>query len=370
MKKVTTALFLILFTVFTASCANEAPQLTDFLEYKVDFSKEFIVVEKKPDEAFTVLNLSDSQLTSAEWHEGTVTRDVIIYTLNELINRIDPDMITLSGDLAWAEEIGSYRNLAEILDGYGIPWAPVWGNHDNEKDFGAVDRVEMLYSAYKNCIYQAGDPNLGNGNYIISIQENGAPITGIFMVDSHNTSTYIGPDDVKFSGYSTLNDDQRSWYGYGVENMKDLGYKDSMIIMHIPIFAYKTAFEEAFNSEYDPMLITWEESSDDKYWNEGYESSFGVHYKPSGTPPVDDGMFELIKNHGHTSLVLAGHDHTNNFVINYKGITLAQALHLGMGSYWHQSLNGGTVIKINSDGIYDIYHEYVNVDHIVAKYEE
>ena len=39
----------------------------------------------------------------------------------------------------------------------------------------------------------------------------------------------------------------------------------------------------------------------------------------------------------------------------------------GMGCYWAPDLNGGTVLKIDSDGVKSIYHEYVDVSEFLEK---
>jgi len=54
-----------------------------------------------------------------------------------------------------------------------------------------------------------------------------------------------------------------------------------------------------------------------------------------------------------------GHDHNNNWIIRHRGIRFVFSLKTGPGCYWEPELNGGTVIKITSNGIGDIYHEYV-----------
>lgn len=355
---------LLLLPLLTACKQDNSSKLLDFI-YTPQLNDEYIVLEKSPEDDFIILNLTDTQLFSSEWEEGNINREILEYTVNELVNKTQPDLITISGDLAWAGETQAYKMLADLIDSFGVPWAPVWGNHDNEDGLAYVDVIEELYMTYENCIYLEGPEEFGSGNYIISIEENGTPITGIFMMDTHDHDYQIDEVGNKVWGYSRLYNEQLLWYQGHAVKMKKLGYKDSAIIMHIPIYAYKDAFNEAFNiNEYSPV-ITWEESYNDKYWNEGYKGSFGVRYELGGFPPVEDGVIDIIEDIGHTKYMITGHDHVNNFVINYRGINLVYALKTGMGCYWHQSLNGGTVIKVSSEGISELYHEYINVDHIV-----
>ena len=56
--------------------------------------------------------------------------------------------------------------------------------------------------------------------------------------------------------------------------------------------------------------------------------------------------------------VFAGHDHVNNYIINYKNVKLIYALKTGIGCYYSAELCGGTVLEISDEGIGKVYHEY------------
>ena len=386
------AAMIMAISCLTSCSQQETPELLDFANYTPHFNEEYAVLEKSPDEDFIILNLSDTQLNDDEVAEGTVQREVLEYTIDELIKKTNPDLITISGDLAWARQFASYKHLCDLIESYGIPWAPVWGNHDNENmdEYWAphgeyeyitdlnyllddnlmtgLDDLENLVSTYENCLFQKGAEEMGSGNYVISIEENGTPITGIFMMDAHIKDTYTDANGNEFKEDGSLNEEQKIWYEYRIRSMKELGYKDSILILHQPIHAYKIAFNEAFNFEYSPNAVPWQESADDKYWTEGYEDSFGVNHD-GVYGDVDDGVLELLKEYDHTKYVVVGHNHMNNFVINYQGITLAYALKTGMGCYWEQNLSGGTVIRISSNGIEELYHEYIDVSHIIEAHQ-
>lgn len=59
--------------------------------------------------------------------------------LRKTINDVNPDLILLTGDIVYGgyDDAGtSFTKLVDFLDGYDIPWAPVFGNHDNESKMG------------------------------------------------------------------------------------------------------------------------------------------------------------------------------------------------------------------------------------------
>ena len=60
-------------------------------------------IPKQKDKDFTVLNLSDPQLKEWEWGldgGNPENSNIFKYTVDELIERTKPDLITITGDLA------------------------------------------------------------------------------------------------------------------------------------------------------------------------------------------------------------------------------------------------------------------------------
>ena len=145
------------------------------------------------------------------------------------------------------------------------------------------------------------------------------------------------------------------WYKESIAKLKELGCTDSTLITHIPLDCYSDAIEAAYKNP----ECTLEESYTDEPWNEGYEDSFGVWGEGPTGISFDDLFFEAIQEAGnHTKHVLVGHDHYNNFSIDYEGIRLTYAMKTGPGSSYINDLRGCTVIKVGSEGVSELYHEY------------
>lgn len=305
------------------------------------------ILEKKPERDFIVLNLTDPQLADSDWHEES--REVLILrnTAEDLIKRVSPDLITVSGDISYSDHMRAYENFINLMDSFRIPWAPVWGNHDNQGGAGSVERQVGLMAGSKYCLYEEGDAALGNGNYTIAIRENGRIIYGIIMMDSHDRMPFTNAEGKTVDEWAHLIPAQLEWYR---GQIKALDGVKTAVILHIPIYAYRTAFKAAWNSAYDPGSVSISESGDDKYWNEGYRGSLGVKYENIASYPADEGMFDLIRELASTDTVLCGHEHINNFIIRHEGVTLVYALKTGKGCYWIEQLNGGTVLRISEKG--------------------
>lgn len=319
-------------------------------------------IEKKPGVDFKILNFSDPQLGNEEWVPEHHCRKILVDTVTELMNRVKPDLVTVSGDLSWSGNTDAYMALADLLDTFGVPWAPVWGNHDNQGGPEFIEKTVDEYLKHPLCMYEKGSPEFGNGNYIIGITENGKPVHAVIMFDSHDRTPFTNDKGETSDDWAKLYPEQIEMYSEWVENLKKEGYPESSLIMHIPIYGYREAFEAAFNKEYKPDAVKSEESSDGKYWNEGYKNSFGVKYEGICSYSADEGALDAILKGNHTKTLVAGHDHVNNFVIEYKGIKFVYSLKAGAGCYWNPILNGGTVLNVRSDGSVTVNHEYVKVN--------
>lgn len=234
------------------------------------------ILQKRHGHDFVVLNLTDPQLNNSEWEKGHKNREILEYTITELVQRVNPDLITVSGDLAWAGCNHSYDMFAEFLNSFGIPWAPVWGNHDNQDGAEYIDGIAERYMKYSNCLYEKGDPALGNGNYIIAIEEEGRPIEAIFMLDSHDSEQYVNKEGNLETGYAKLNAAQGEWISLQCAELRNRGFKDATIVLHIPIYAYHQASEAAYKATVCHKELTLEESYGNECWNEGYTESVGV----------------------------------------------------------------------------------------------
>ncbi len=324
-------------------------------------SNDRSILQKTPGKDFVILNLSDPQMGNDEWIAGHNTRKVLVRTLEELIARVRPDLITISGDLSWAPQSLAYESLASYLDSFRIPWANVWGNHDNQEGYDFVHSVAQGFAKHQYSLFQEGPRELGNGNYVLKIMENGKPITAIFMMDTHDREQNPNSTDPKELVWGRMFPNQFEWYEKQCASLKSQGFQDSMLVVHIPVYAYQDAFKAAYASSDDPHKVSYEQSLDKAMWNEGYKDSFGVRHEGICSYPLEDNAFASILRADFTKMIVAGHDHVNNFVIPYKGVKMVYSLKTGCACYWEPGLNGGTVITIGDQGIKDVRHEFVSI---------
>ncbi len=320
-----------------------------------------ITLEKNPNKNFVVLNLTDTQLSFEEFDKNHVARKILDYTVKTLIEKTKPDLITICGDLCREHEDKGYDAFAEFFDELGIPWAPIFGNHDHMCPPEFLDKIADRFLTHPLCVYEKGDREMGNGNYVVEITENKRTVSALFMVDAHEVYPFTDENGNTKYSYETFWQSQFKWYKEQIAILKSKGCTDSTLVLHTPLFAYRDAAKAAYKDDIDLKSMTWEESLTQEVWKEGFENSCGLYKDEICAPTFDDGVFMLLKELGHTKNVIAGHDHTNNFIINYKGINLAYATKTGIGCYYDKDINGGTILEIGSNGVERVYQEMVDM---------
>lgn len=309
--------------------------------YTADYA---INLEKNPDKNFVVLNFSDIQLVAKEIYGEA--GQIAEATIAKAVEEVKPDLITLTGDNSWCRT--GYMRLCRFLDTFDIPWAAVMGNHDG----GSGKKIHenwcgyLLYEA-ENSVFRFGPKDMGVGNYVINITENGKIIHSIYMMDTHTDT------QVPCSSYDHLWDNQLKWYEWAVKGNNALAGRnvESTVMFHIPCIQYRYAWNEA---KYNPDTCTYE--------NPKYSDSFGFNEEGICSPEFDNGFFALVKELDSTKNIVAGHDHVNCASIMYEGVRLSYSLTCSPGGYWKPYMNGGSTLTIGSDGHAAFAHHYVDPD--------
>lgn len=330
--------------------------------------EDTVVIQKDPNKDFKILNLTDIQYNDTL---DIGNRKYTEKTIRTLIEQEKPDLITMTGDQVWNPfQKQSQKDLIELIDSFGIPWAPVFGNHDGE---GNADKNWLAdrYIESKNCLFKKGPNNIGGvGNYIINIMEGDKIVQSLIMMDSGSWRGYdsipeerkmtekaIDPDtqewimnddgsvkiDAFGTGYEFLAESQIEWYKWAIKGAQKVNggeMPESIAFFHIAIPEFYTAY------------IRWKES--------GYDSQMGFGEKREEVccPSINSGFFEAVKELGSTKNIVVGHDHINNYSIMYEGVRLTYGLKTGDRCYADEDLNGGTVLTITNNGI-TTEHKYV-----------
>lgn len=256
-----------------------------------------------------------------------------------LVKETSPDLILITGDIIYGEfddNGSSFIDFTQFMDSFKIPWAPIFGNHDNESKMG-IDWQCKQFEDSEYALFERGEV-FGNGNYSIGIYQNNILLRVIFMMDSNGCG--------KLGIESGFRDDQLAW----LKSEADAIHKDDPDLPLFVCFHIQTA---DFTDAYYKARYQTEE---DKGWFDNFSKfeigvdvpaqngDFGRKYEGIGhsVPPIIS-LLKEIKADG----VFAGHCHMTNTSVLYEGVRFTFGYKTGYYDYYDEESTGGTLIKLS-----------------------
>jgi hypothetical protein len=214
-----------------------------------------------------------------------------------------PDLIVLTGDNVMSKQTDkAWEILTDVLAESKIPWAIVFGNHDQEYALTKAQIIKILKKKPYN-LTENGPENIpGNGNYVLKIGSSKRPDkvqAALYCLDSKQLQTVI-PTKTPISNYDWISFEQIAWYR---EQSRKLTAQNggtplpALAFFHIPL------------PEYGEVL--------DK------PATVGACHEKLCPAPVNSGLFTSFCECKDVMGVFVGHDHTNNFIGSLHNICLA-----------------------------------------------
>ena len=238
--------------------------------------------------------------------------------LREIIDSTDPDLILITGDLVYGEfdDNGeSFLELVEFMESYGIPWAPIFGNHEIESKMGADWQCEQLENA-EHCLFLQRELT-GNGNYTVGIEQGGKLTRVFFMLDSNGCGAA--------SSQSLANGHTKTGVGFGSDQIEWYTEVANNIIERSPATKFSfgfhiqlSVFGEAF-AKYNTDGTTHVFIDRSK---ERVDGDFGYIGAAMKYPwDTSNTVWSGLKALGVDS-IFVGHEHSNSASIVYDGVRL------------------------------------------------
>lgn len=298
--------------------------------------KKVVTLDKDPDRDFVVLNFTDVQFNDVL---DIGRADFTYKTMDELVKRVRPDLITVTGDVVWALPFTRRSVMRFILhmDKYRVPWAPVFGNHDAEGN-ATLEWQGDRFEEAEHCLFDRGPTDLyGVGNYFVNIFEDGTPIYSLCFMDNGRYIDYGDRTAETYVDYAQI-----AWYKWNIEGL-NAEFGTSVPSMSFSHFAFPEMREAV--EKYGIL------SDDGRYVIPEDMGQGSCAYLP-GAAPVNSGFFETAKASGLTHAFF-GHDHENDARITVDGVTLSYGLKTGPSPRpWNSAKEyGGTVITIGDGGV-------------------
>lgn len=221
------ALLIVTIQMSFALAAESKPEtIVDSLE-QTQFEK--LTQTKKTlrfheDGNFKILVLSDIH------GDGAHLPAFVIDYIRTLVDRESPDLVLFNGDNTWkleTEEVlrSCLMDMVGYIESRKIPWAHVYGNHDDEWNALPRRTQQAIYESFPFCVSKSGDKQIsGVSNYVLPIlhHEGDKIAFNIWAIDSgtylpEQLKNQVMPVESAFKGlekspYAYIKTDQILWY--------------------------------------------------------------------------------------------------------------------------------------------------------------
>ena len=269
------------------------------------------------DGSFKVLQLTDTHVIYGDPRSERAYENVA-----KMLDIEKPDLVIHTGDVVFAGPAEkAARKVLGLISERKIPFAVALGNHDSQYD---LDR-KGIYDVIRNIPYNINTPADKGiskaSNDVITLSGDNGVDRVFYLFDSGDS---MGVED---AGYDNVHIDQIEWYeSYSREFKAGNGGKPvhSLAFFHIP------------PAEFDYCLRLPEGG-----WN--FIGHMGEHI---GCSKLNSGLFQAMKMNGDIQAIVCGHEHNNDFVMQYKGIMLIYGRFSGCDTVYNDlKPNGARVFE-------------------------
>lgn len=243
-------------------------------------------------------------LAVTDLHFGPEQDPFAVALIAEMIEAEKPDLVLCNGDnimggdsKTMAQVEDAVGQVASAMEKAGVPWAVVLGNHDREhfEHTGlADDAFFALFEKHKHNLNAGWNRKItgtGNHHMLVWDADGQKPLANIWQLDSGKGSAD------KSLRYEWVRQDQIAWYHQTQAALeKRYGVIPALMFFHIPVREFL-----------------------DLAASKSFEGARGEDEAPSG---VNSGLFAAALERKDVMGMFCGHDHQNNYVGAYRGITL------------------------------------------------
>jgi 3',5'-cyclic AMP phosphodiesterase CpdA len=275
----------------------------------------------RPDGTFTI-----AQLTDIHWRNGDALDGRSRALVEQVLEAERPDLVVLTGDVVEGSEardpVAAYREAVAPMESRGIPWASVFGNHDDE---GRPSRLQLLRGLERTTfgLTLRGPARLtGVGNYALRIRRAHGPglAAALYFLDSNSY------DRLGTGHYAWIAHDQIAWYRQASRRLRR-AYRGpaeklpALAFFHIPLPEYAEAWERVVCR--------------------------GHRNEPVCAPALNSGFFTAIVEEGDVLGTFVGHDHVNDFEGVLHGVRLCYGRATGFSPYGLEGfLRGARLVRL------------------------
>lgn len=267
------------------------------------------------------------QFTDIHWIYGNAASDKAGERMREVLDAERPDLVVFTGDVIFDKPAAkALQKALEPTIERGIPFAVTWGNHDDEQDMTRAE-LSAFIKDMKGNLTSHTEGISGQTNYTLSVKSSDGKRDAavLYIFDSNS---YSPIERVK--GYDWIKHDQVAWY---IEQSKAFTARNAgtplpaLAFFHIPLpeMYYATTNQNIY--------------------------MVGTRKEMVCAPEINTGLASAMLSAGDVMGVFVGHDHVNDYVVDWYGILMGYGRFTGGDTVYHDipQGNGARVIELTED---------------------
>lgn len=266
---------------------------------------------------FTVVQFTDIHYRAGVNHSASS-----ITMMEATLDEVKPDLVVFTGDIVVSKPSKTgWDEVLEVVISRGIPYLVTLGNHDDESE---LTRKEVAsYVVSKDFVLNKDVQLEGVSGYLntsLTVSgRGGQPAAILYAMDSQAYSR-----DERLKGYGWFDHDQVVWYRTKSEEYKQAvgDTLPALAFFHIPLPEYKEAFDNLKNKR------------------------IGVRYEDECPPFLNTGMYAAMFESGDVMGTFVGHDHVNDYLVDFNGIALTYGCFSGSANSYQRSKSGARIIRL------------------------
>ena len=285
-------------------------------------------------------------LTLADVHAVGKIPENVEQNIRTLVDRVQPNLVIFTGDNTICGDEATLRAALDSMVGYieqkQIPWCHVYGNHDHEGGM-SNEQLQPIYQSYTYCVSQRGETDVsGVGNYVLPVYKHDSNEI-VSLVWGLDSGAYLSEEDKQTafskekpvypdkpnSPYDYIKADQIQWY-YQTSQLLERHYNrkiPGLMAFHIPL-------QETY--------YAWKNRETLPIWT-------GEKHESVCASVVNSGLFQALVERGDVKAVVNGHDHINDFMVEYNGVKLCYSPGVSTLTYHDVRMMGGRVFTWHQD---------------------
>ncbi len=264
------------------------------------------------------------QFTDIHWIYNDPASDEAAERMGEILDAERPDLVVFTGDLIFAKPADKALDKAlEPTISRGIPFAVAWGNHDDEHDLSR-EELSAYIATKKGNLSSTTEGLSGVSNYTLPILSSSGDKSAavIYIFDSHSYSPLE-----KVKGYDWIKHDQVQWY---IDSSRRFTAENggtplpAMAFFHIPLPEMRDATQNQ-----NVYMV-------------------GTRKEMVCAPEINTGLATAMLQAGDVMGVFVGHDHVNDYVVDWYGILMGYGRFTGGKTVYHDipEGNGARIIEL------------------------